>query len=114
MILRGQNFTSKTDFLRWMDENTSLGECAVCKAAILQIPFGRRRVVCGPACAKAYREEEKMRGGQVCVTCGRKMTAPQRQFAARRLKRYANIPPWLREIEEEQAAEAKKKADSAV
>jgi len=105
MILRGQNFTSKTDFLKWIEANTTVGECAICKSPILQIPFGRKRIVCGPACSKAYREEEKLRAGKLCATCGRKITTMQEGFISRCRKRYVNVPTWLRELEKEQAAE---------
>jgi hypothetical protein len=113
MILRGQNFTSKTDFLRWIDENTTLGECIICKSPILQIPFGRKRIVCGPACGAIRRGEEKLKSGKICVTCGRKLSPLQDSFRSRRQKRYVNVPTWLRELEAEQAAETAKKNGTA-
>lgn len=106
-MLRGQRFSSITDFVNWVKENTTIGKCAVCGNDILIIPFGRKRIVCGPACARTYREEEKMRTGRICVTCGRKITNAQHDFILRRGKRYLNLPKdhWYHKIEAEQAAE---------
>lgn len=112
MILSGQTFSSKTDFLRWIDENTHTEKCAVCDKPILVIPFGRKRITCSRACAVAYREEEKMRGNQICVTCGRKITSVQKGFVDRRRRRYANVPQWLRDQEAEQAAAMNPQSES--
>ena len=105
LILRNQVWSSKTNFMQWIDENTTTGACEVCGKPILLVPWGRKRYTCSAECSLIRRERDGVKHHERCPTCGTFMTADRRKFRER-ARRYP-LPDWYREAEEEVKAKAK-------